>query len=501
MAGSNRKRKSSTGGASASKTKKARSKTAQGKQPAAPASSEQGTNAGGNDSGTTAGSGPESGGGGNGRRRNPHGIAPDDVEQNAKPTQRAFQRHIRMACGLLTADAVLGPADDYIDHYDKRFDDVEDMEAHMRAIISEVKKPNKDAVKRAERLIRDVKVLAKGEDSGKPGVYGQIAKDIAMIPAEHIAFVFGAVTRAGLKTFHPDVFGPTHSTYNQLHRHLAVSTFNLLVSWYGYTTLGASTTVAGDYHLLSEMYDNYVFGTIRTNSRKEFNTPGSLGKALDKSNAEKRRLRLCKRRYKEVKSLRYRKPILRLVKVEASHSDDERPPGGDSRKKRGLLVHTKEGRNPIVTSFFAEQDRKILKRLERSPTKKRKPERRSLANPATFSTLSRILPVGVPIDFWAPKFYNEQFDLHEKAMYVNTGVAFPLPQFCTTEHHDSWARLGAKDFMAKYGNDVLAQYQIPTKEELAGLRSEGTTDGSDSDDEEETDLEDTDGDDEDDMEA
>lgn len=197
-----------------------------------------------------------------------------------------------MACGLLTADAVLEPADDYIDHYDKRFDNVDNMEAHMRAIISEVKKPNKEAFKRAERLIREVKVLAKGEGSDKPGLYGQIAKDIAMIPADHIAFVFGAITRAGLKTFHPDVFGPTHSTYNQLHRHLAVSTFHALVSWYGYTALGASVTVAGDYHLLAEMYDNFVFGTLKTNSRKEFNSPGSLGKALGKSNAEKRRGRV-----------------------------------------------------------------------------------------------------------------------------------------------------------------------------------------------------------------
>jgi hypothetical protein len=87
----------------------------------------------------------------------------------------------------------------------------------MKTIIAEVKKPNRDAMKRAERLIKEVKVLAKGEGSDRPGVYAQIAKDIAMIPAEHIAFVFGAITRAGLKTFHPDVFGPTHSTYNQLH--------------------------------------------------------------------------------------------------------------------------------------------------------------------------------------------------------------------------------------------------------------------------------------------
>ncbi|KAJ7915289.1 hypothetical protein B0H13DRAFT_1872247 [Mycena leptocephala] len=335
MSGSGRKRKSSNAGTHTSKAKKQRSKTAHGKQPAASGSSGQAGGAGG----AVA----------------VEWVGLEVVEILLRTVMCALQRHIRMACGLLTADVVLGPADNYIDHYNKRFDDVADMEAHMRTLVAEVKKPNREAFKRVERLIKDVK--------------GQIAKDIAMIPAEHIAFVFGAITCVGLKTFHPDVFGPTHSTYNQLHRHLAISTFHSLVSWYGYTALAASTVVASDYHLLADLYDNYVFGTIKTNSRKEFNTPGSLGKAQRKSNAEKRRMRLCERRYKEAKSMRYRKPILRMMKVEATHSDDECPAGGDARKNRGLLVHTKEGRNPIVTAFVYEQDRKIAKRQERSPTK------------------------------------------------------------------------------------------------------------------------------------
>jgi hypothetical protein len=50
----------------------------------------------------------------------------------------------------------------------------------------------------------------------------------------------------------------------------------------------------------------------------------------------------------------------------------------------------------------------------------------------------------------------------------------------------------AKDFMEKYGNNVLAQYNIPTAEELAWLPSKSADNGEDdSDDEEETDLEDT----------
>ncbi|KAF7357358.1 hypothetical protein MSAN_01331700 [Mycena sanguinolenta] len=489
MADSARKRKSSGTGARTWNTKRARD-TGRGKKPAAaepagqaPGSSSNAAGGGNNASGSDGGAAATEVKGG-GRRRNPHGIAPSDVEDEAKPTQRAFQRHIRMACGLLTGDAVLGPADDYIDHYDKRFDEVDDIETHMRAIIAEVKKPNRDAQKRAERLIKDAKVLAKG-DGSKPGLYGQIAKDIAMVPAEHIALLFGAVTRVGLKTFHPDVFGPTHSTYNQLHRHLAATTFQTISAWYGYTALNVSITIAQDYPLLCEMYDNFMFGTIKINSRKEYNTPGSLSKAQEKSGAEKRRARLCARRYEQAKSMGYRKPVLRMLKTEAIHSDDERPDGGDARKKKGLLIRTKDGRNPVVTVFLREQDDNILKRLERRDSKL-EPFVILLLLPLHCPENS---PIGVPIDFFAPQFYNEQLNIHEKAMYINTGVAFPLPKFCTRQHHSDWARMPAKEFMKKYGNDVLKQYNIPTPEELAELDTYHKADGSEGGS---TDLEDSD---------
>lgn len=429
-----------------------------------------------------------------------------------------------MAAGLLTTDAVLEPADAYIDQYDKRFNDADDMEALMREIVSEAKKPNKEAQKRAQRLLRDAKVIAKGEGD-EPGHYGQIAKDIALMPAEHISFFFAAVTRAGLKAFHPDVFGPTHSTYNILHRHLAVSTFQTIAGWYGFTALNVSLTIAQDYHLLCDFYDNFMFGTVKTNSRKENNSPGSLSKALVYSSADKRRARVClclmctyssllnlrqlrDRRYKEAKSKGYHKPILRLLKAKAMHSDDERPPGGDARRKKGLNICTKDSRNEIITAFVRELDGNILKRMEHSPNRNKKcvvvillyslttfprmPETRTVTVPPTASSaLSRILPVGVPIDFWAPKFYNEELDIQEKAMYVDTGVAFPLPKFCNNENFDKWSKMPAKEFMDKYGKDVLAQYKLPMPEELAALGLDDNNDEGEDADDESTDLEDT----------
>ncbi|KAJ7498434.1 hypothetical protein B0H11DRAFT_1800815 [Mycena galericulata] len=504
MSGAGTKRKSNNSGSGPSNTKKSRSK-ATGKGAATGATAgeappDAGNSAagasGGGDSGGAAGEKTAGKGDRGGRSRNPHGIARDDVDESAKPTQRAFQRHIRMACGLLTADAVLGPADAYIDHYDRRFNEVDNAEVLMREIIVEAKKPNKEAFKRAERLIRDAKVIAKGE-GGESGRYGHIAMDIALIPAEHIAFVFGAITRAGLKAFHPDVFGPAQSTYNQLHRQLAVSTFQAVAAWYGYTAHNVSLAVTQHYHLLGEMYDNFMFGTVKTNSRKENNSPGSLSKAIDQASADKRRARLRDRRYQEAKMKGCRKPILRLLKVKAAHSDDERPEGGDPKKNKGLHICTKEGRNPIVTAFARELDANIMKRLQRNPNRNKKvPESRIVTVPPTeASPMSRILPVGVPIDFWDPRFYNEELDIQEKAMYIRTGVAFPLPQFCNNDNVADWIKMPAKEFMRKYGNDVLAQYNIPTAEQLAAMGMDDAAEGAeDADDEESTDLEDTDDD-------
>ncbi|KAJ7777032.1 hypothetical protein B0H16DRAFT_1853201 [Mycena metata] len=228
------------------------------------------------------------------------------------------------------------------------------------------------------------------------------------------------------------------------------------------------------------MYDNYMFGTVKTYSRKEHNSPGSLSKVLDQSNADKRRTRLCEGRYKEAKAKGHRKPVLRLMK---------------------------EGRSAVVTAFVRKLDANINKWAERDPKRgtkcaavissSRVPEKRIVSNPPTpASALSRVLPVGVPIDVWTPKCYNEELDAREKAMYIDTGVAFPLDKFCNDQDVAKWAKMPAKQFMEKCGNDVLAQYNLPTPEEITALGLDKDCDADDDSDNKSTDLEDTDEDDE-----
>ncbi|KAJ7056336.1 hypothetical protein C8F01DRAFT_1257602 [Mycena amicta] len=391
------------------------------------------------------------------------GIAPKDVEPRAKATKDAFLIHIRAFCGLIAADTVLAPVDDLITHYDKRFDNVDDFPAHMKTIISLSKAHTNEAVRRAKRLRLD------SEATAKTG--GTIAAGIALIPAQSLELMFTAAAKAGLLEFHPDVFGPVHSTYNMLHRHLAVSTFQHNVAWFSYTLLGPSVTISSDTALMGEIYDHFVHVTLRKLSRGENNTPGRLTSALAQAAATKRRLTLCDRRFEFLESNNFRKPILRLAYVEACHSDDERETivGENNKKKTVQHARAKEYRNSVVGGFFKHQDQELLKRLERDPDSTRKPLERLYEPLLPESKLSKILPRGVPIDIFKPEYYN-QLDVEERALYANNGVAFPLPEHCNVNEMPKWKSMPAKEFMKVYGEEVLKLYNRPSQEELEEYR-------------------------------
>jgi hypothetical protein len=103
------------------------------------------------------------------------------------------------------------------------------------------------------------------------------------------------------------------------------------------------------------------------------------------------------------------------------------------------------------------------------------------------SDIGSVLPPDVPIDFFTLEFYNS-LTVKERARYTETGVAFPLPQYAFNKSHAHWLTMGKAEFIKAYGNEVLAQYHVPSAEEIAELHS----DADDEEEEEEIDLVDTD---------
>ncbi|KAJ7640002.1 hypothetical protein DFH06DRAFT_1478028 [Mycena polygramma] len=404
------------------------------------------------------------------RVRNRWGIRPTEVPVKAKSTQRAFQRVIRGLCGLLTQEDMLPPATEGRKHYDKRFDGVDDYRAHMRTLVDESRTAVTAAKDLATRLIRDAKRIP-----------GPIANDIARIPEAHLATVFTMILKAGLQGFCPDLDGPVQSTYNQLHRHLAVSGFQFLSSSLAMCAVEVNLKVAEDTDLLCDMYDNYVYGTLAQKTKMERRRPGSLSQSLTHGAEFKARARLSEVRFKTATSLGLRKPVLRMASVQEAHSDDEQSSG---------CVRMKPGRNPVVGRFFREELDPAAEEYRKRNAKRgqKAPKPRIRGNPLLpASDIGVILPPDVPVDFFTPAFFNA-LTLKERARYVNTGVAFPLEDFAFDEAHDDWKTMGKKDFMEKYGNDVLEQYDIPSPEEIDALPD---SDADDEEGEDEINLEDT----------
>ncbi|KAJ7744759.1 hypothetical protein DFH07DRAFT_698316, partial [Mycena maculata] len=230
--------------------------------------------------------------------------------------------------------------------------------------------------------------------------------------------VFTMVQKAGLRGFCPDTEGPAHSTYNQLHRHLAVSAFQFLSSSFALIALNVNNYYASDHNLCTDMYDNFVYGTLAQNTKKEIRRPGSLSHALRNSVANKARTRVCCSFFHCAQTNpNFRKPDTH------HHNDPLLPP----------------------------------------------------------SEIGLVLPLNVPIDFFTPEFYNS-LTMKERARYIDTGIAFPLEQYAFNDAHAHWMKMGKAEFMKAYGNEVLAQYNIPTPEEITEQSD------SDADDEEEEEI-------------
>ncbi|KAJ7098405.1 hypothetical protein C8R44DRAFT_889021 [Mycena epipterygia] len=128
----------------------------------------------------------------------------------------------------------------------------------MHILVSESRTAIAAATALATKLIKDAKIVP-----------GPIAKDIARIPEAHLTTIFTMILKAGLQGFCPDIEGPVQLTYHQLHRHLAMSGFQFLSGPLSLTALDINRQIAKDTSLLSDMYNNYVYGTLAQKTRME----------------------------------------------------------------------------------------------------------------------------------------------------------------------------------------------------------------------------------------
>ena len=134
---------------------------------------------------------------------------------------------------------------------------------------------------------------------------------------------------------------------------------------------------------------------------------------------------------------------------------------------------SKCARNPLVTDFFrsidlSRQQHKPLFRGQRRNTRKEEPR---VPHPQQQeSRISARLPRSCALDWFDPEYFNDM-DIEFRALYVDAPIALPLREYCGIPAPD-WKNMPDDNFMEKYGNEVRAQYNLPTEEELKILRDE-----------------------------
>lgn len=118
-----------------------------------------------------------------------------------------------------------------------------------------------------------------------------------------------------------------------------------------------------------------------------------------------------------------------------------------------------------------------------------------LADPRIYPTqdvpsdLTAIPRMG-PVDYFDPDFWNNDLTLAEWIEYTEKGVYVALPdeKFCGSWDRISlWKNLGTKHFMARFGTEVLRQYNMPTEAQHENYKNNKLSEEDDDEDEDEDD--------------
>ncbi|KAF5361109.1 hypothetical protein D9757_014399 [Collybiopsis confluens] len=179
----------------------------------------------------------------------------------------------------------------------------------------------------------------------------QIAKETKRVEEAHLLAMFGAVARAGLLRWAPDVFGTPESMYNATHELLALSTFKNVAASFGYTFLAVALSYLQNHTFLTKLYRSFVFGHMAEKARREGKAPGRVARDVELMNIYRRRDHLRETRVKQLKDDGFSKAVIHLAEENEAHSDDELDPNSPPNEER-YLIWIKEGRAPHVTELF-----------------------------------------------------------------------------------------------------------------------------------------------------
>ncbi|THU77354.1 hypothetical protein K435DRAFT_877975 [Dendrothele bispora CBS 962.96] len=192
----------------------------------------------------------------------------------------AFQIHICIAMGLISAaSAPITPPT----HYKENFAACFQTEADFSSVDRKLGQfPTHQSHKKRIQAARTYfyNHAATGNSLGK---------DIAMVEDLSLTILYTTMDQYGFESWCPDLSESPSSLYNNCHRTLAIDSFQQACAMGGYCRFSVNPEYYNSTTVLAQIYDSYVFGTIKDKSQKEARDPGALEHRKESNNTGKRR--------------------------------------------------------------------------------------------------------------------------------------------------------------------------------------------------------------------
>ncbi|KAL1687026.1 hypothetical protein GGG16DRAFT_63080 [Schizophyllum commune] len=371
--------------------------------------------------------------------RTSHHVTSKEIPQDAEETKLAVQTHIRFLAKLYEQNALPTTVSQAMrDSYSKEFKTPDNVRLTVKTRLNTYAS-KLDSVH--ERVQAERNALESKRSQLLTQTEGYIVAWIAGISEFAMQTIYAMLAASGCTTWAPDlgIGNDPDSLYNLFHEDLALRSFRQAVAVGGYDHLGVNMAYANKLSFTRKVYRSFVFHYLKE--------------------------KLARARTAFVGKMQGCPAWTQALCIEnEAHSDDEfelvdvATPDGVTTKKAIYTIRKKEGRSDKVTAFFRMVDR------------------------------SR-----VPIDYFSPQYWNETLTLRDRVEYLGSRkgcarVGLPKPEFCKTWADISkWIHLSEDEFMAKYGDDVLAEYAIPTDAQIAMIEKgeDAVPEESDEDTEEE----------------
>lgn len=391
----------------------------------------------------------------------------DQIPEGASGLKRALEVHARILGLALSNDTIPGrPTQHVMNQFAQRLQTTNSLDTLLKG-IGEL--GNSRAAEEALKKLREsTKTLA-----------STVARDIKSVPDSAIRMMFGALHCFGLSTWSPDFTSTPSSLYNSGLESIFISTFEQAVISFAYRKFEFDPALIKNTRLIRNLYLNFVWSHWFKLSEKEDRTPGSIEKDALLVQVYKRRKELTRKRATYLREHQYNRRIQMLANTPDCTSDDERDP---SPRQPGFRIFPKPARNPLVTKLFRDIDAARCEEelgILRPGRRYRKPEPRTEYPPTTNrqSLLLPRVPEMCPLDWFDPDWFNKR-PIRFRGDYIDAEIALPLPHVYSGSIQD-WKTMSKSAFMKKYGNQVRAQYQLPTEAELNELDNDSDEEDSD----------------------